>query len=195
VDGKWYRATGDFTLGIAAFDFIGMHSEGNAAALQDGKWGVIDRSAAWIVPAEYDGIIADELGRTYGQQAVFVRDRGFVALLVNGERVGGDYEDARPFGAEGYAAVRENGQWGFINNEGEVVIDFDPSLEDALSFGQHLAAVKINGLWGYMNIYGDIVIEPEFLQAKSFSEGSAPVLTERGWQFITLIEYKRGPSL
>jgi hypothetical protein len=34
------------------------------------------------------------------------------------------------------------------------------------------------------------VIEPVFLEAKSFSEGNAPVLTDKGWQFISLIEYQ-----
>ena len=68
-------------------------------------------------------------------------------------------------------------------------------FEDALSFGQHLAAVKLEGLWGYINIYGDIVIGPEFIEAKSFSDGSAPVLTPRGWQFITLVEYKKEVTL
>ena len=197
IDGRWHRATGELILGAATYDYVGMHSEteGYAAAMLDGKWGVVDISAKWVVTPEHDGIIMDELGCAFGQRAVFVRNGGSVTLLVGGEQVGDAYEDARPFGAEGYAAVKQNGQWGFINNKGEVMIGFDPRIEDALSFGQHLAAVRIDGLWGYMNIYGDIVIEPEYLQAKSFSEGSAPVRTERGWQFITLIEYKKGATL
>jgi len=68
-------------------------------------------------------------------------------------------------------------------------------FDDALSFGQHLAAVKQGELWGYISMAGHVVIEPVFLEARSFSNGSAPVLSERGWQFISLLEYKRGPSL
>jgi hypothetical protein len=67
--------------------------------------------------------------------------------------------------------------------------------DDALSFGEHLAAVKIGELWGYISLYGHIVIEPVFFDAKSFSNGSAPVLTGRGWQLITLLEYKKGVAL
>jgi hypothetical protein len=44
-------------------------------------------------------------------------------------------------------------------------------------------------------MYGQIVIEAVYYDAKSFSSGSAPVLTERGWQFITLIEYKQEAGL
>ena len=73
------------------------------------------------------------------------------------------------------------------------MIDFE--FDDALSFGQHLAAIKQGEFWGYIGISGCIAIEPVFLDAKSFSNGSAPVLTERGWQFITLLEYSNKKSL
>ena len=192
INGKWYRATGSFELGSATFDWIGMHSNGNAAALLDGRWGVIDSAANWVIPAEYDAIIMDELGRAYAQGAVFVRQGDSVYLLVNGEQVAGPFEDARPFGNEGYAAVKDNGRWGFIDISGEVQIDF--RFDDALSFGQHLAAVRIGDYWGYVSLFGELVIEADFLEAKSFDNGSAPVLTERGWRFITLHEFMEGPG-
>ena len=193
IRGNWQRATGEFVLGTTAFEELGMYSGGYAAAKVDGKWGVIDLSLSWLIPAEYDGIIQDELGRCYARRAVFVRQNGVVSLFVGGRSSGEAYEDARPFTDEGFAAVRRNGKWGFIDVNGTVVIDF--LFDDALSFGQHLAAVKVGECWGYINMAGDIVIEPEFLEAKSFSDGSAPVLTQRGWQFITLIEYKKGAGL
>ena len=55
--------------------------------------------------------------------------------------------------------------------------------------------MKSGDLWGYVSLSGELVIEPTFLQAKSFSQGSAPVLTADGWQFITLLEYEKGLSL
>ena len=114
-------------------------------------------------------------------------------MFANGRFLDDFYEDARPFSDEGYAAVKKNGRWGFIDKNGNEMISF--TFDDALSFGQHLAAVRIGDFWGYISIYGHVVIEPVFLGAKSFSEGSAPVLTERGWQFITLLEMKKGASL
>ena len=193
IDGSWRRATGDFILGAAHFEQLGMYSDGYAAAKTGGKWGVIDLSNEWLVPPEYDEIIQDELGRCYAQGAVFARKGGAVYLIVRGQLTGDYFEDARPFSNEGYAAVLKNGKWGFIDANGIVIIDF--VFDDALSFGQHLAAVKWGEHWGYVSRYGRIAIEPVFLEAKSFSNGSAPVLTERGWQFITLLEYKKGVSL
>ena len=192
----WYRANGEFTVGTAAFEYIGMYSDGYAAAKTDGKWGVIDLAYNWLVPAEYEGVIQDELGRCYCGGAVFVRDGISVRLLINGQPTGEAFEDARPFcgcgPGESYAAVMKDGLWGFIDAGANVVIDYQ--FDDALSFGQHLAAVKQDDMWGYISADGHIAIEPVYYEAKSFSNGSAPVLTSRGWQFITLLEYKASSS-
>jgi len=188
IDGIWRRASGSFALGTAGFERIGTYSGGFAAARLNGSWGVVDVGTDWLISPEYDAIIVDELGRCYGQGAVFVRNGSSVYLYADGRRVGGVFEDARPFSNEGYAAVMQNGKWGFIDTDGILRIDF--AFDDALSFGQHLAAVRIGEHWGYICINGQIVIEPIFLEAKSFSDASAPVRTERGWQIIRLLEYK-----
>ena len=180
-------------MGDNSFQQLGMYSGGYVAAKKDGKWGVIDMDTDWYIPAEYDEIIQDELGRCYAQNAVFARQDSAVYLFVKGIKVGNAYEDARPFTDEGFAAVKENGKWGFIDSTGAEVIG--SAFDDALSFGQHLAAVKIGEQWGYISISGRVVIEPVFFEVKSFSGGIAPVLTDRGWQFLALLEYKKGPSL
>lgn len=123
---------------------------------------------------------------------MFVEKNGQVMLLVDGEPVGEVYEDAKPF-ADGWAAVKKNGKWGFIDRSGEMKIQ--PMFEDALSFSGHLAAVKIDGLWGYVSLYGKVVIEPVFFDVRNFYQGTAPVKTDRGWQFITLLEYEESASL
>ena len=192
-DDGWRRAFGSLDCGTIVFEKVGMYSSGYAAAKSNGKWGVIDSASGWLIPAEYDGIIQDELGRCYAQGAVFTQKDGEVFLIVQGRQIDGAFEDARPFSGEGYAAVRKNGKWGYIDTNGEVKVGF--IYDDALSFGQHLAAVKIGELWGYISIYGENVIAPAFLEAKSFSNGSAPVLTGKGWQFITLLEYKKEAGL
>ena len=122
---------------------------------------------------------------------VFVRRGGKAILLSDGEEIA-SFDNALPF-ADGWAAVKQNGKWGFVDTQGQFLIE--PQFDDALSFGQHLAAVKVGGLWGYVNVYGKIVIEPQYREVKSFHHGSAPVLTQDGWKFITLIEYEEEASL
>lgn len=178
---------GNAELGIATSDLtaIGMYSSNHAAAQMGEKWGIVDTDAEWVIPCEYDAVIVDELGRAVGQMCVFLQQNGTVLLYQSGSIAPSTYEDAKPF-AENYAAVKNNGKWGFIDNTGTLVIDYQ--FDNARSFGDHLAAVEINGKWGYISLSGEVVIEPIFQEAKSFSGGSAPVKTEDGWTFISLIE-------
>ena len=193
TDDGWVLSNGDFQTGTVYLEELGTFSDGGAPAKINGKWGIINTAGNdWLIPAEYDNIIQDELGRAYKSGTVFVKKGDQVLLLVNGETVGQSYEDACPF-ADGWAAVKKNGKWGFIDSEGTVQIDFQ--FDDARSFGQHLAAVEIDGQWGYVNVKGEVVIAPEFLEARSFYGGSAPVKTETGWRFITLLEYEEGSGL
>lgn len=187
IGGKWVRGNIEFSSGTITYDEIGMYSGGYAAAKTGGKWGVVDLEGEWLVEPSYDEIIADELGRCYGQGVVFAKKGNSVYMILNGDVQGGQYEDARPF-AENYAAVKKNGKWGFIDSTGTEKISC--AYSDALSFGEHLAAVEIDGMWGYISLQGKIAIEPTFYKAKSFSNGTAPVLTDGGWSLITLYEYE-----
>ena len=186
INGEYVLGTGTLEMSSRKFESIGMYSNNYAAAKKDGKWGVLGLNGqTWLIEPSYKDIIRDELGRCFAQNAVFVvDDNDSVLLLVNGEKVG-SYEDARPF-ADGWAAVKKDGKWGFIDVNGEVMIPF--RFDDALSFSGHLAAVKVGDLWGYVSLLGEVVIEPVFMDARSFYNGAAPVKTEEGWQFISLEE-------
>lgn len=181
-----FRANSSLESVETSLDFIGTYWNSYAPAEMSGKWGVIDTEAEWAIPAVYDGIIMDELGRAVGQSNVFVEKDGTILQLKGSDTFSTIFEDAKPFSNENYAAVKQGGKWGFVDSEGVLVIPFQ--FEDAKSFGQHLAAVKIDGLWGYISLSGTVVIEPQFQDAKSFSYGSAPVKQDDVWVFITLLE-------
>jgi hypothetical protein len=162
--------------------------------MANGKWGVINLTGEYLIPAEHDGIVLDALGRCYGQGAVFVKDGDAVNLYVSGEKVEGkSFEDAHPFNSQGWAAVKSGGKWGFVDIGGNFKIE--PEYEEALSFSGHLAAVRQGELWGYLALTNKFGIEPRFAAAKSFSDGSAPVLTESGWHIISLTEFAKGAGL
>lgn len=188
----WHMADAELRTSSTAYEALGMFSGGYAAAAQNGRWGVVDPTGEWLVSPEYDGIITDSLGRCYNQGAVFAQKGGQAVLLVDGQQVAA-FEDAHPFGSEGYAAVKKNGLWGFVDTTGQVQIDFQ--YEDAHSFGQHLAAVSVDGAWGYISLSGKIVIEPFYLEAGSFASGAAPVHTVDGWSFLILTEFEEATSL
>jgi len=189
LEDGWHLANGEFVTGSVAYEDCGMFSNGAAPAKLDGKWGLVGTDGKeWILAPEFDDIIQDELGRAYAQEAIFVRQGGAIFLVADGKQVGGPYEDAEPF-ADSWAAVKQNGKWGFIDREGTLQLECEYS--DAKSFSQGVAAVRTPSGWGYISLLGEMVIEPEYLDAKSFSDGSAPVRTEQGWLFISLVEYEK----
>ena len=82
----------------------------------------------------------------------------------------GTWEGARDF-SEGLAAVKKDGKWGYINTDGEMVID--PIYDSANSFSEGLAAVQSKGRWGYINTKGETVIAFTMDSTFAFSDGMA----------------------
>lgn len=186
------QTTGGWLVGVGAlntlqkvYEDVGSFSNERAAAKQGGKWGLIELEAGeWTVEPKYARICLDRLGRCYFRNAFFgVLDNGDVKLVVDGQELSDTYEDARPF-SDGYAAVKKNGKWGFIDIDGTLRIDYQ--YEDAWSFSCGLAAVQVDGLWGYVNGKGEMVIDNTYIDARMFENYMAPVRSEDGWQFITL---------
>ncbi|MEN8208007.1 MAG: WG repeat-containing protein [Candidatus Fermentibacteria bacterium] len=78
--------------------------------------------------------------------------------------------------------VKEDGDWGFINQQGEYVID--PQFDGASGFSENLAPVRLNGQYGYINRTGEIMIDCQFERVGDFSEGLSAVLVGDKWGFI-----------
>ena len=66
------------------------------------------------------------------------------------------------------AAFKKNNKWGFVLDDGTVVIE--PEYEDAKSFSNGYAAVKKNGKWGFINKKNEMIVEPKYDEALYFDE-------------------------
>ena len=110
-------------------------------------------------------------------QIVLVRDDLTYKILR-------EYEDIE-FGIEdGCFAVKNNGLWGFINEEANEIIE--PQYDDYCSFSHGLAAVCKNGKWGFINKQNEVVIpfEYEIPKYSCFNEYHAPVGLNGKFGFI-----------
>lgn len=170
------------------FEDIGIFSNGYLAIKKEGKYGVVDSSLNWVIEPEHEGIVMDDMKRCAGQDCVFVRDNGKVELYKGNKGTGLYFDDALPFHSEGLAAVKQRNKWGFIDQNGNQVIDF--KYEEAKSFGGHLGAVKLNGKWGYLSLRGDVAIDYLFEEAGSFYKGIAPVKINDRYSLLKLKEYE-----
>lgn len=88
---------------------------------------------------------------------------------------------------DGMAAIEKDGQWGFINEQGTLVIPFRTDLVLLKNNGQDypifqnnrcLISRKKDGIkyFGYIDKSGKTVITPQYLNATHFQNGSAIVL-------------------
>ncbi|MBT8205376.1 MAG: WG repeat-containing protein [Eudoraea sp.] len=104
-----------------------------------------------------------------------------------------EIDEVAPF-SEGMAAVRKGSQWGFINEQGDLVIDFrddlvwnkfaDTGREDVDGIRQPifrdgrcliwemLEEEEIN-VYGFIDKTGKTVIKPEYLNVTEFNQGYA----------------------
>jgi len=102
------------------------------------------------------------------------------------------YDEVAPF-SEGLAAVRVGNQWGFINEDAKLVIDFRDDLvwnQDAdttlpgvlgIRYPQFkkgrcmIQELKINNIpyYGFIDTTGETVIQPEYLNITEFDQENA----------------------
>ena len=62
------------------------------------------------------------------------------------------YDEVEDF-RNGFAAVKRNGKWGFVNEKGEEMI---PCNYDYVNdFEEGFARVEIDGKWGFVNKQGE----------------------------------------
>ena len=125
----------------------------------------------------------------------YIFSDGLMACLEDGENLvylgwdgevyvqAGAWDDARPF-SEGFAAVKDEKGWRFIDDSGVVAID--GVYRQALSFSQGLAAVREGDRWGYIDRSGQFAIPARYLDARSFQpQGFAQVkLASGAWTWI-----------
>ena len=92
---------------------------------------------------------------------------------------------------EGYSRVQKNGKMGYIDRQGNVVIDF--LYERSSHFYEGLANVQLNNKWGLINTKGEVILPFEYDNIDMFNEGFASVQRngKRGFineQFVEVIE-------
>ena len=82
----------------------------------------------------------------------------------------------------GFAAVKLNGKWNFINTEGEILSK--RWFDDTWRFSEGFAVVELDGKRNFINTKGEILSEQWFDNAWNFSEGIASVKLNGKYNFI-----------
>lgn len=196
VDGGYSYTTSALTVPEQLpYEYATPFSGGVAAVKKDGKWGLIDTNADYIVAPSYDDIVLNEFGSCVSGGVIFARQGETYHMLdAQGNRLNTyDFEQVYPFQMSGQpAAVKLDGKWTFVKNTGELYELEGREFFEVKSFNNFLAPATRDGEnWGYIDAYGNFVIEPQWADCLQFSEyGAAPVYNGTSWSFIQLIRYK-----
>ena len=191
INGEMYYVDASNKVILGPYEDAGAFNNGMAAVKRDGTWYLIDKEGN-IVSKGYIGFEQDSEGIAVRNSTIMAQTaEGYILLGLDGKQIGDKvYEDVRHFGDKTYAAVKIDGKWGFIDNQGQLVLEAE--YEDAKSFQNGYAPIKKNGKWGYIDINGNIVIRPVFQQAQSISsKGVSYVQDETGkWNKLELLRNK-----
>jgi hypothetical protein len=93
-----------------------------------------------------------------------------------------EYEEVSEFFSEGLAAVKYKGEWGFIDETGEVVIPIRYKM--AFYFREGLAHVYDGEKWGYIDKKNKTVIPFVYSVANPFINGEARVSLDGNNEFF-----------
>ena len=81
-----------------------------------------------------------------------------------------------------FLPVVKDGKWGFINQNGKMVIS--PQFDSADPFQEGLAPVRLGDRVGYIDQNGKMAIIPLFDDAFQFKDGFALVRIGKKWGYI-----------
>lgn len=192
IDGKYYYCNYEFQKLFGGYDYAGTFSGGVAAAMNDGKWFVINAEGKQVSET-FEEIKVDEKGVAFRNGVAFAKNNGKYFLIdTSGKKVGdGSWTDVDCFNSDQPAAVSNGKSWGFIDATGKLIVDY--TYDKARSFSNGFAAVAERDQWGYIIIDDfSLKIEHQFSDAMDFSRsGTAFVKQAEGWDMIKLYSYNQ----
>lgn len=184
----FYDGDGNHLFG----DYQETSNIGNGvAAVKTGSgWQLVDYDGKDLTGNTYKSVWMDEKLIVHRNDRIFVEVDGGYQMIDTAGKVHSKhtYEAVQLFNDTTYAAVKMDGKWGFVDKNGEIILE--PQYEDARSFSNGYAAVKVDGLWGYIKADGQMVIPCTFVDAKDFTaSGTAFVMVEDEWELLKLYKY------
>lgn len=186
----------------ASSEYNDVDENTSTGALEDDKWGFINKSGSIIIPciydvldSFYDGLAFVLKDKSFGQLSLFGFEYG-VLTDVEKDSEGGfidihgnliipcEFEKVARF-SEGRAGIKKNGKYGFIDRNGIIVIACEYNFIGKFSEG--LAIVEKDGKYGFVDYMGNIVIPCIYSGVNSFSGGLAGVYNNKISEFTGFI--------
>lgn len=157
--------------GVQAVDFVAFVREGKQYILIDEKGNKLSSEPITKVMDFYKGYSRCVIDKKW----YFIDQNGKVFTYS------GEVDKLFAF-SEGLGGFKTDDKCGFINNEGEVVIE--PKFQDVKAFQDGVCWVKENNLWFMIDATGKPIIQERFNRFHYYSNGFARVRIGELWGYI-----------
>ena len=149
------------------FDYAGCFYNGKAAVKNNGVWYLINTKGE-KVGDEYKDIVLSETGSYMSNDVMIASTKEGTYTIYNNkleEKANVTCSEIGKTSNNGLIAFKNNNKWGFVNEEGKIVIE--PQYDNAKSFSYGLAAVYSKGKWGFIDKNNEVVIDYKFKDTDS----------------------------
>lgn len=149
----------------------------------DGMWKYMDLDGEFL-PGSFD-----VAGSFYNRKAVAKTNNVWVLVNEDGKQEQLPFEDIKLdlYGCHiqnDVIIAMEGGKYHLYDLEFNQIPGFEADDID-ICIDPDRIAYKSNGKWGFVNSKGEVVVQPQYPQAKSFSNGYAAICNDDGlWGFI-----------
>ena len=203
--GKFAYYDSKFVKKFGDYEYASAFNCGCAAIkVGDAEWYIINEKGEKINSEPYLDVVLDSKEIAFRNNRAFVMIDGDYRMIDTTCKVIGDQKflDAKPFlntkqneekksndnSKTVLAAVCVDGNWGFVDVNGNFVIE--PKYQDAHSFSNSFAAVNKDGKWGFINTSGLLAIDYSFEDVGDFNTQGCVFTCKNGrWSLIKLYRY------
>lgn len=171
------------------FELASSFSDGVAVVMDNGQWYEIDTDGSTELIKDVEDIKLD-------LALNFIND-GIVIAKIDGEYCICDnsFEPISDFSAnnidlyiDSYIAFESDGLWGFVDTEGDIVIE--PKYTNAMSFSNGLAAVcNEDGYWGFIDEEDNLIVDYLYTEAGYFNSNRVALVREEGRSGVALLGF------
>lgn len=160
------------------FDYAGNFKSGFAAVKTDDAWNLINKKLEPANEFVYEDIVLDDNDFAIFHDRYIAKAAGKYQIYdIKGNALSASYDYIKPFVSEEATAFKDDDKWGFIDKDGNILIE--AVYEDAYGFSGGLAPVLIDGYWGYVDTENILRVENKFSFAGTLIENKALVMDEK----------------
>jgi WG containing repeat len=125
-----------------------------------GKWGLVDRSGAWLRPPQFSGVRFFDPANTSLMLAK--TDTGWGVIKPDGSwQIRPKFQQIGQL-VDGLAVAQIDGRWGFVDDSGQVKIE--PKFDQAYGFAASstMTAARVNNEVGLIDRSGSWIVQPQY---------------------------------